>query len=138
MHRLRRVRSGLPGVGDLRARRPAGKVEGFHRAQRGVLRALEISDSRKRTVMPCAFAFGRFSPQRTRGITKASWLPLRPFVSLVVTLLWCKFRDAGRSSPIRCNTVGWQDVTQAKAPDPRDRRGRPVHRAPRAESPPAG
>ena len=40
MHRLWRLRSGLPGVGHLRARRPAGKVEGIHRAQREVFRAV--------------------------------------------------------------------------------------------------
>ena len=38
MHRLRRLRAGLSGLGDLRARRPAGKVVGLHRQERRVLR----------------------------------------------------------------------------------------------------
>src|SRR5271167_3650785 len=40
VHRLRRLRACLPGFGDLRARRPAGEVEGIHRAERQVLWAL--------------------------------------------------------------------------------------------------
>ena len=42
-HPLRRLRSGLPGLGavPLRARRPAGKVERVYRAEREILRAIE-------------------------------------------------------------------------------------------------
>ena len=38
VHRLRRVRAGLPGLGHLRARRPAGKMERVYRAECEVLR----------------------------------------------------------------------------------------------------
>src|SRR5213595_10962 len=49
MHRLRRVRSGVPGVGHLRARRPAGEVEELHRDQRQVFLKISPNRSRSRT-----------------------------------------------------------------------------------------
>ena len=43
MHRLRRVRPGVPGIGHFRARRSAGEMERFHAQERRVLRALNSS-----------------------------------------------------------------------------------------------
>src|SRR5580765_6049005 len=43
MHRLWRLRAGLPGVGNFCARRSAGKVEGIYRDQREVLRTVVFS-----------------------------------------------------------------------------------------------
>ena len=40
MHRLRRLRTGMPRVGHLRARRSAGKVGLIHGTQRGLLQEI--------------------------------------------------------------------------------------------------
>ena len=45
VHRLRRLRAGVPSVGHLRARRSPGKVEVVHRAQREVFRAIVAQTS---------------------------------------------------------------------------------------------
>src|SRR5215203_944637 len=46
MHRLRRLRAGVPGGGDLRARRNTREVEEFYSGERGVLPEIATRDSR--------------------------------------------------------------------------------------------
>ena len=50
VHRLRRLRAGVSGFGDLRARRSAGKMERIYRAQRQVFRPLDRLQNQKGTL----------------------------------------------------------------------------------------
>src|SRR5258708_4822642 len=59
MHRLRRLRSGLPGFGNLRPRRPAGKVEGLRREERQVF--WEIGCQRSALSLALSLQFAAFS-----------------------------------------------------------------------------
>ena len=59
VHRLRRVRAGMPGVGDLRGGRPAGEVGGFCDQERGALRAVRTGS--------------RFKVRGSRNMARALW-----------------------------------------------------------------
>ena len=62
MHRLWRVRAGLPGVGHLYRRRFAGKMEIVRTDQRAAFRPLGLSLSRESAQLQgCALFIGRYS-----------------------------------------------------------------------------
>ena len=69
VHRLRRLRAGLPGGSDFRARRSAGQVEGLHPAEHRRTSRSEPSDC-ARAEGPVATALPRFRPRAGRGFAR--------------------------------------------------------------------